>query len=223
MKNIVIISGSPKEESDSEKLANTFLEKLKQNNLTYNTQFIKLSQMNIIICAGCLSCKMTGICPQTDDMLEIKNSLKKTDFVIFCSPVHISHISSFFHIFLERSITDLHTFEYLNKPFLNIISTNGSGEEETDKYLTKIGLLFGMIKVGFTFTSKNDPFKEKRFQILVEKSKKILTDEIILKPTIKNKIYFKFMKMTVENNPEYFVYENKVWKEKGWIKAKTST
>ena len=39
---------------------------------------------------------------------------------------------------------------------LNIVSTNGSGEEEVDKYLTKMGLLFGMVKVGFIYVSKND-------------------------------------------------------------------
>jgi len=158
MKNIVIISGSPNKESDSEKLVYIFLEKLKKDNLPYNTQFFKLSEMNIKICTGCFSCKITGICKQIDDILIIKNCLKKADFIIFCSPVHISHISAYFQIFLERSITDLHTFEYLNKPFVNVISTNGSGEEEADKYLTKIGLLFGLVKVGFTYISKNDPY-----------------------------------------------------------------
>ena len=190
MKNIVVINGSPKSESDSEKLAHKFIESLKLDDSINNIQFFKLVQMNIKNCTGCLICKKTGICPQTDDMAKIKDSLKKADFIVFSSPVHISHVSSLFHNFLERSITDLHTFEYLGKPFVNIISTNGSGEEKADKYLSKIGLLFGMVKIGFTFVSNNDPFKEKTFTKLVNKSKDILTGKIVLKPTIMNKIYF---------------------------------
>jgi multimeric flavodoxin WrbA len=148
LKQIVIINGSPKKESDSEKLSLKFLESLRLNHLEYNTTFYKLVEMDIKNCTGCLTCQITGTCSYTDDVPKIKESMKMADFIIFSSPVHISSI---FHNFLERSITDLHTFEYLHKPFVNIVSTNGSGEEEVNKYISKIGLLFGMIKVGFIF------------------------------------------------------------------------
>ena len=217
LRNIVIINGSPKRESDSEKLTQRFLESLKQNKLDANIQLFKLSQMNVKNCLGCLKCKNEGICPQNDDIEKIKSGLHKADFVIFSSPVHVTHVSSIFHNFIERSIVDLHTFEYMHKPFVNIVSTNGSGEEDVDKFLTKIGLLFGMIKVGFTFISKNDLFKEKNFNKLVKKSFRILNGEIRLKPTIKNKMYFTFMKKTIKDNPEYFVFENKIWNERSWF------
>ena len=122
MKNIVIVNGSPKKESVSEKLSLKFVESLKLDNKTCKTQVFKLAQMNIKNCTGCLTCKLTGICPQSDDMIKIKNSLREADLIIFSSPVHISHVSSLFHNFLERSITDLHTFEYFGKPFVNIVS-----------------------------------------------------------------------------------------------------
>jgi multimeric flavodoxin WrbA len=220
MKNIVIINGSPRKESDSENLALKFAELLKSENLKFNTLIYKLNQMNIKNCTGCLTCKITGLCSQTDDMIIIKDSLRKADFVILSSPVHISHTSSLFQNFLERSITDLHTFEYLGKPFVNIISTNGSGEEEADKYMSKMGLLFGMIKVGFAFISKNDAFKEKEFAKLIKKSNDVLTGKYTIKPTLMNKLYFYSMKGIIKDNPEYFVYENKVWKERGWFDRK---
>ena len=216
-KNVVIINGSPKNESDSEKLALRFVESLKRDNLVINNQAFKLSKMDIKKCTGCLMCKMSGHCPQIDDMSKVKDSLKKADLIIFSTPVHISHISSYFHNFLERSITDLHTFEYSCKPYVNIVSTNGSGEEEVDKYLSKIGLLFGMIKVGFAFISKNDPFREKNFSKLVSKSINILTEQSTVKQTIKNKIYFLYMKKTIKENPNFFIFERKVWEERGWL------
>jgi hypothetical protein len=58
---------------------------------------------------------------------------------------------------------------------------------------------------------------ERKFTKLIKKSIKILTGELILKPTIMNKIHFYYMKMTIKNNPNYFIYENRVWKERGWI------
>jgi multimeric flavodoxin WrbA len=217
VKKIVIINGSPKNESDSEKLSQKLVESIKVNNLNCNIQFYKLVQMDIKNCTGCLQCKKNGLCSQIDDISKIKESMQKADFVIFSSPVHISHISSIFHNFFERLIIDLHTFEYAGKPFINVVSTNGSGENEVDKFLTKIGLLFGMIKIGFTFISKNDAFREKHFAKLIKKICNILTGKYIVKPTLMNKIYFHFMKNTIKNNPNYFIYENKIWQERGWF------
>jgi multimeric flavodoxin WrbA len=216
-KNIVIINGSPKKESDSEKLALKLVESLKASGLNCNIQFFKLVQMDVKNCTGCLECKESGLCSQIDDIIKIKDGLKKADFVVFSSPVHISHISSILHNFFERLIIDLHTFEYFRKPFINIISTNGSGEKEADKFLSKIGLLFGMVKIGFTFISKNDVFRNKDFNKLTKKIHNILSGKYIVKPTIANNIYFYFMKMTIKNNPDFFVYENKIWQERGWF------
>ena len=77
-----------------------------------------------------------------------------------------------------------------------------------------------MIKIGFIFISQNDPFKEKNFNKTVNKARNILTEKQVVKPTMMNKIYFKFMKRTIKNNPDYFVYENKTWKERGWLNKK---
>ena len=217
MKNIVIINGSPKKDSISEKLALKFIKALNLDESNYIYDLIKLVEMDIKNCIGCLKCKETGICFHNDEMNRIKDKIKNADLIVFNSPVHISHITSIFHNFFERSIIDLHTFEYKNKPFVNIVSTNGSGEEEVDKYLSKMGLLFGMIKIGFIYISNNDQFKENTFKKLVKKTRNILEDKIKIKPTFKNKMYFEFMKKTIKENLDYFVYENKVWKERGWL------
>ncbi|HUL39971.1 MAG TPA: flavodoxin family protein [Methanomassiliicoccales archaeon] len=217
MKNVVIISGSPKRESNSLGLALRFCGAIRQNNSDINVETIPLSQSNLLPCKGCMSCTMTGKCQLDDGMASIKEGLKSADVVIFCSPVHFNLASSVFHNFVERSLVDLHTFEYLGKPVINVLSTNGSGEKDADEYLTRIGLLFGMIKIGSLTISKNDPFDEKAFRKTVRSTIEVLNEENRLKPSLRNSLYFNSMKKIIINNPSFFIYETKVWNERGWF------
>jgi hypothetical protein len=74
-----------------------------------------------------------------------------------------------------------------------------------------------MIKIGFSFISKNDPFREKEFNSLISKTKGYLAGKIKVKPTIMNSLYFSSMKGIIQKNPKFFEYENKIWAERGWF------
>ena len=96
-------------------------------------------------------------------MDEVKRTVYSADILILVSPVHFRHVSSVFQNFVERLLVDLHTFECLGKPYINFVTTNGSGEDDAEKYLTKIGYLLGAIKIGKICKSDNDRFTEIRF------------------------------------------------------------
>jgi multimeric flavodoxin WrbA len=151
-----------------------------------------------------------------DDMMAIRKALSDSDLVVFSSPVHFNHVSSSFQNFVERSLVDLHVFEYVGRPFVNIISTNGSGEGDVDKYMTRIGILFGMVRLGMCYTSKNDEFDQRGFLRLIDKTKSILQDRR-LRPTVVNSLYFNSMKKIILKNSTFFEYEKKVWMERGWF------
>ena len=176
MKRITAIIGSPKPSGESVtcKLTEMFIEALKNYNDGITAEVICLSQRNIAPCRGCLSCKQTGKCVIDDDMALINKSMSELDLLIFGSPVHFTHVSSIFQNYIERSILPLHTFEYLGKPFINVVTTNGSGEQEADKYLSKIGYLYGCIKIGSILKSDNDPFNQKAYDKLVAITTSIL-------------------------------------------------
>ena len=219
MKKIVAIVGSPKpsDRSVTYALVNEFIGSLKKSNDGIEAEIISLSQRNILPCKGCLDCKKTGKCVIDDDMGSIRDSMSQADILIFGSPVHFSHVSSVFHNFVERSIIPLHTFEYLGKPFVNIVTTNGSGEQEADKFLTKIGLLFGCIKAGSILRSDNDKFDTKAYDRVVLEAGSILSGKKV-RPSLENKMYFSFMKKVIEENPDYFKAETEIWNERGWFK-----
>jgi multimeric flavodoxin WrbA len=217
MQSIVVINGSPKLSSDSAGLAKRFCDEITRGSENIEVEIFNLSQRKIAPCTGCMACTRNGVCAFHDDMDLIRDSLRKAALVIFTSPVHFNHPSALFHTFVERSLLQLHTFEYLKKPFINFVSTNGSGEEDADKYLSKIGLLFGMVKIGFSFISKNDPFREKEFNSLITKTKQYLTGGIKAKPSLMNNLYFSSMKGIIRKNPKFFEYENKIWADRGWF------
>lgn len=225
MSKIVAVIGSPKplNQSITHSLVNDFFSSLKLIDSNFEFEIISLGESNIQQCKGCMTCKKNGRCVINDNLNEIKNKIYSSDMLILASPVHFRHISSVFQNFIERLLVDLHTFEYFGKPYINIISTNGSGEDDADKYLTKIGYLFGAIKIGKIFKSDNDEFNKKNFDKIVTRSNDILKGKKQLKPNLMNKVYFSSMKNIIKDNPSYFEYENKIWNERDWFKKNYAT
>lgn len=219
MKKIIAVVGSPKlpEQSTTFKLINEFFEMLRERNNEIETEVIPLVQRDILACKGCMSCTKTGKCVINDDLASIKEKMQGADLLIFGSPVHFNHVSSVFHKFIERLLVDLHTFEFIGKPFINFVTTNGSGEEEAEKYLTKIGLLMGAIKLGSILKIDNDKFDENKISNLAKLTASILAGEKKLKPKIMNSLYFNSMKNIIQSNSKYFTYENTVWNERDWF------
>ncbi len=173
MNKIVAIVGSPK---PSEQLSSTyavtghFIDELRKLNNDIKAEIIYLHQKNVMPCTGCLSCQRVGKCVIDDDMESIRKHMHDADMLIFGSPVHFGLVSSAFQNFVERSLLYLHTFEFLGKPFVNVVTTNGSGEQDADQYLSKIGYLFGCIKIGSVLKLENDKFDVKKYNAIVEKN-----------------------------------------------------
>ena len=218
MKKIAVVVGSPKsqETSVTYSVASSFVEDLKKSGNHVQADIVYLSALNIACCKGCLVCQHTGECVIRDDMETIKRKIQQADIVVFGSPVHFAHVSSVFQSFIERMLIPLHTFDYLGKPFINVVTTNGSGEEEADKYLTKIGLLFGCIKIGSIIKLANDKFDEKAYRNLVTKAGLIL-ERKKPKARVINKLYFSSMRDIIQKNKDYFKAETAIWESRNWF------
>lgn len=218
MKKIVAIIGSPKpsKQSVTYMVTNNFIDALKKTNNKIESEIIYLNQKNIISCTGCLSCQQIGKCVINDDMEVIVNHMLQADVLIFGSPVHFGFVSSTFQNFIERSLIHLHTFKFLGKPFINVITTNGSGEKETDQYLSKIGYLFGGIKIGSILKSHNDAFNTKAYHRIVLKTSSVLAGNKV-RPKLINQLYFSSMKDVIKKNKDYFKAETEIWEKKNWL------
>lgn len=219
MKKLVIIIGSnkPKEKSKTAELAAEFIDALKVRYQQFETEYIMLGEKNIEVCRGCLTCTKVGTCPIQDDVKEIEKKMEDADLIIFGSPVHISHVSAVYKNFLDRIFLSMHIFKYLGKPCINVITTNGSGEQETEKYMNQISNLLGTIRIGNLIRLNSVTFEQRKLEKLAEKTAVILKNPANLKAGMINSLFFSSMKDIIKKNPQYFIYESKYWMEQGWM------
>ena len=86
-KNIVVITGSPRKNGNTEILADAFIKGAKSSGNTV----AKINSGNLKI-NGCTDCKYCfthdGICVQRDGMDEVYPLLRKADMIVFASPVY---------------------------------------------------------------------------------------------------------------------------------------
>jgi len=100
-KNIVVVTGSPRANGNSEILADAFIEGARQGG--HSVTVFHAGRMNI---KGCLDCKYCfshdGECIQIDDMQSIYPSLRKADILVFASPIYWYGLSSQIKAVIDR-------------------------------------------------------------------------------------------------------------------------
>lgn len=85
-KNILVISASLRNGSNSDMLADEFMHgALESGN---KAEKITLHGKSINFCKGCLACQKTGKCVIKDDMAEILPKMQQADVICFASPVY---------------------------------------------------------------------------------------------------------------------------------------
>ncbi len=101
MKNILVISSSIRNGSNSELLAKRFTEgALSSGN---HVDFVSLKGKNIQFCLGCLSCQKTGKCVLQDAANEIVEKMAKADVIVFATPIYYYEMSGQMKTLLDRA------------------------------------------------------------------------------------------------------------------------
>lgn len=102
MKNVVVISSTPRVGGNSEVLANEFARGAKDAG--NNVEVINLRDYKLNYCVACYACK-TGKCIYNDGMEEIKQKLLKADVIVFATPVYFYSMSGQLKVFIDRLVT----------------------------------------------------------------------------------------------------------------------
>ncbi len=100
MKNVVIISSSPRKDGNSETLAKQF-EKGAQASGN-KVDFIALRDFNLGYCKACYVCEKNGKCFQNDGMNEINEKLINADVIVFATPVYFYSMSGQLKVMIDR-------------------------------------------------------------------------------------------------------------------------
>lgn len=105
-KNIVVVTGSPRMNGNSEALADAFIEGAKESGKTvtkFNAGTMKIN--------GCLACQHCwthdGMCAQQDDMQDIYKALYHADMIVFATPIYWFGFTAQIKAMIDRMYTNV--------------------------------------------------------------------------------------------------------------------
>ena len=101
MKNILVLSSSPRKGGNSDTLSNEFVRgAIESGN---NVEKIFLGDMKIGYCTGCSTCSLHGKpCPQKDDMPQLLDKMIAADIIVMATPVYFYTMSAQMKVFIDR-------------------------------------------------------------------------------------------------------------------------
>ena len=101
-KNIVVLSGSPRKNGNTEKLTAAFI--VGAESAGKNVTLFRVSDMKIGGCIGCRVCfSNKSACVLNDDMTQIVDALRKADVLVFTSPVYFFSVSAQLKAAIDRT------------------------------------------------------------------------------------------------------------------------
>ena len=125
MKNVLILSGSPRKGGNSDLLCDEFMRGAKEsgNNVTK----INVASKKIAPCHACYFCgEHGGECVYKDDMAEILQAMIDADVLVLASPVYFYSVDAQMKALIDRTVAQWLTIK--NKEFYYIMTA----AEESD-------------------------------------------------------------------------------------------
>ncbi|MBQ9900885.1 MAG: flavodoxin family protein [Clostridia bacterium] len=147
MSRILVLSGSPRRDGNTERLASAFVKgaKQKQDN---EVEIISVCDHTIHPCVGCNTCfeREGNRCFQNGDMTLIYDRLSKADIVIIASPVYFYGISAQLKAVVDRLHTPMRNRFPIKKLGLILV---GAAElpELFDSILTQYRLIMNFFSL----------------------------------------------------------------------------
>ncbi len=114
---------SPTQDANTDVLVKTVLD-----GANCDTEFIKLSEMDIGPCTACMDCVQTNECSIEDDFQEVGDRVLEADGLVIGSPTYYGTVGAFTKAFMER----MYAFRRLNpltEGKLDVVVSVGSANE----------------------------------------------------------------------------------------------
>lgn len=125
MKNVLILSGSPRKNGNSDTLCNEFKRGAEESG--NHVEKIFLRDKTIGYCMACYFCKKSGgICAIKDDMAEILVKMHTADVIVMASPVYFYSIDAQMKAVIDRSVAQW--MQIKNKEFYYIMTAAETGD-----------------------------------------------------------------------------------------------
>lgn len=125
MKNVLILSGSPRKGGNSDILCDAFMRGALETG--HAVEKIRVAEKNIGYCRACYACRGTGTCVIRDDMAAVLQKMIDADVIVLASPVYFYSIDAQLKALIDRTVA--RWTEVKNKEFYYIV-TAADGENE---------------------------------------------------------------------------------------------
>jgi multimeric flavodoxin WrbA len=144
---IIGISGSPIKNSNTDRLVKAVLEAS-----GLETEFIKLSSIEVRPCIACLGCKADNVCKVKDDFPELAQKVKMAHGLVVGGYPPYGSVDAFTKAFLERLFSLRHQ-NGLNRGKIAVVVTTGIGRgapglDEANSQIAHALKLEGMDVIG---------------------------------------------------------------------------
>ncbi|MGN0477249.1 MAG: flavodoxin family protein [Ruminococcus sp.] len=131
-KNVLILSGSPRKDGNSDILCNEFMKGAEESG--NRVEKIRVAEKNIGYCRGCYYCRESGgKCVIKDDMAEILEKIIACDVLVLASPVYFYSIDAQLKALIDRTVA--RWTEVKNKDFYYIMTAADSERESMETTL----------------------------------------------------------------------------------------
>lgn len=119
MKNVLILSGSPRAKGNSNILCDAFMQGAVETG--NQVEKVLVSKLKLAGCLGCNACKRNGgRCVQKDDMADIKEKMISADVIVLASPIYFYSMTSQLKTLIDRCYAFMEALT--GKEFYYIIS-----------------------------------------------------------------------------------------------------
>lgn len=126
MKKVLIISSSPRKNSNSEALCNAFADGARRAG--HEVEMISLRGKEIKFCQGCFACQESQQCVFKDDAADICKKALTADVLVFATPIYYYEMSGQLKTLLDR-LNPLYPSDYA---FTDVYFLSSAAEDEED-------------------------------------------------------------------------------------------
>ncbi len=131
MKNVLILSGSPRKGGNSDLLCDEFMRGAKEAG--HEVTKINVADKKVAPCRACYACKGTGKCAIKDDMADILQAMIDADVLVLASPVYFYSIDAQLKALIDRTVA--RWLEVKDKEFYYIATCADTEKESTETTL----------------------------------------------------------------------------------------
>lgn len=129
MKKVVVISTSLRSGSNSDMLADKFIDGAVS--VGNSVEKVSLAGKNIAFCKGCLACQKLGRCVIDDDVNEIMKKVLAADVVVWATPIYYYEMSGQMKTLIDR-MNAMYSLDYKFRD-IYLLTTAAEDDVQTPK------------------------------------------------------------------------------------------